>query len=99
MGYYVYRLIPPRRTFAEDMTEAEAQIMQAHVAYWRTLADQRIAVVVGPVADPAETYGMAVVEIDQERDVRDLASRDPAVTSGAGFRVEISPMHRAIVRA
>ena len=34
------------------MTEAEGELMQEHINYWKTLVDKRIAVIFGPVADP-----------------------------------------------
>jgi len=52
MKYFLYKLVPPRPTFHQDMTEVEGKVMQEHGAYWRDLADSRIAVVVGPVIDP-----------------------------------------------
>ena len=34
MKYYMDKVIPPRPTFAADMTETESAIMSKHVAYW-----------------------------------------------------------------
>jgi hypothetical protein len=34
MKYYMDTVIPPRPTFAADMTETESAIMSKHVAYW-----------------------------------------------------------------
>src|SRR5208283_3626666 len=50
--FFFCRLIPPRPTFAADMTPDEASIMQSHVAYWSDLLARGKAVVFGPVADP-----------------------------------------------
>lgn len=33
MSFFLCKLIPPRPTFARDMTQAEAKLMQEHVAY------------------------------------------------------------------
>ena len=52
MKYFLYKLLPPRPTFPQDMTEAEGELMQEHINYWKTLVDKRIAVIFGPVADP-----------------------------------------------
>lgn len=54
MAYFLYKLIPPRATFPQDMTEAEGKLMQEHVAYWKDFADRRIAVIFGLVVDPKE---------------------------------------------
>ncbi len=91
-SYFAYRLIPPRPSFADDMSEAEAAIMGDHVAYWHAYLDRGTAVVFGPVADPAGLWGLAVVEADGEEDVQALAAGDPAIRSGmASFEVHAMP--------
>jgi uncharacterized protein len=75
MNYFLYRLIPPRPSFARDMTEAEATIMQEHFAYWLGLLEQRKVVVVGPVVDPKGTYGMALLEVEDEALAENLAEK------------------------
>jgi hypothetical protein len=50
---FVYKLVPPRPSFAMDMTDAERAVMGEHAAYWHGLLDRRTAVVFGPVLDPA----------------------------------------------
>ena len=95
--YFVYKLIPPRPTFAADMSDAEAGIMAQHAQYWQALTDRGTAVVFGPVADPAGVWGLAVVEAASEENVRALGLEDPAVTSEmATFEVFVMP--DAVVR-
>jgi uncharacterized protein len=89
---FLYKLIPPRPTFATDVTQAEAAIMAQHVGYWQDLTQAGVAVVFGPVADPAGTWGLAVVKAEREDDVRALGRDDPAVSSGmATFVVFLMP--------
>jgi hypothetical protein len=38
------QVIPPRPTFAADMTGTKSEIMSKHVAYWTDLLDKDIAV-------------------------------------------------------
>jgi hypothetical protein len=49
---FLYRLLPPRPTFAQDMNSAEADVMQRHVAYWQDLLNRDVALAFGPVLDP-----------------------------------------------
>lgn len=98
MNYFLYRLIPPRPSFARDMTEAEATIRQEHFAYWLGLLEQRKVVVVGPVLDPKGTYGIALLEVEAKRWRRTLLKNDPAITSKAGFSFELHSMIDAKVR-
>jgi uncharacterized protein len=95
--HFVYRLIPPRPSFAADMTEAEAGIMAQHIGYWQDLTDRGIAIVFGPVADPAGAWGLAVVEAESEEDVRGLSMEDPAVKSEMST-FDVFAMPDAIVR-
>ena len=97
MSYYLYRLIPPRPGFAADMTAAERAIMTDHVAYWTRQRDLGFAVGFGPVADPAGSWGVAIVEADNEQAAQDLRANDPAVSSGLAT-AEVYPMPAAVVR-
>jgi len=89
--HFVFKLIPPRPTFAQDMTEEERSIMGQHVVYWTEMAEKGIALVFGPVLDPNGAYGLGIIEVDDEDQVQGLAAGDPAVRSGIG-RMEIYPM-------
>jgi uncharacterized protein YciI len=96
MNHFLYKLIPPRPTFDQDMSEDEGAIMGRHVAYWQELAERGTTLVFGPVSDPAGAWGLAVVAADTNEQVRALADDDPAVVSGLA-RFEICPMPGAIV--
>jgi uncharacterized protein YciI len=98
MNYFLLKLIPPRPTFAYDMTETERKLMQAHSAYWRDLADKRTAIVFGPVADPKGPWGVAIVETENEAAARALSVDDPVMKANANFSWEIYPMLTAVTR-
>ncbi|MGD0953999.1 MAG: YciI family protein [Methanotrichaceae archaeon] len=93
--HFVLKLIPPRPTFAEDMTEKERDIMKQHAAYWKDKADRGIALVYGPVLDPKGAYGLGIIEVGDEDQARVFAANDPTVKSGLN-KIEIYPM-RAIL--
>lgn len=96
MNYFLYKLLPPRPTFPAGMTDAEQAVMNEHVAYWTRQRDLGFAVGFGPVADPASSWGVAIVEAESEQRARDLRAHDPAVL--AGMTAEIYPMPAAVVR-
>jgi uncharacterized protein YndB with AHSA1/START domain/uncharacterized protein YciI len=95
---YVFRLHPPRPSFPFDMTAAEGEVMQAHAAHWARLLEAGVAVVFGPVADPAGAWGLAVARVADEAELAALLRDDPAVLSGMGFRLEALPMLQAVTR-
>lgn len=96
MNHFLYKLIPPRTTFDRDMSESEGAIMGRHVAYWDELTERGVALVFGPVSDPAGAWGLAVVEAETSDEVRALGDADPAVVSGLA-RFEVCAMPGAIV--
>ena len=65
--FFALKLIPPRPTFAQDMTDEERSIMQQHVAYWMELMKQGKVVVFGPVLDPQSVYGLGIVTVNNEK--------------------------------
>ena len=91
--YFFLKLIPPRPTFAQDMTDAERAIMMQHVAYWADLLSKGIAIVFGPVLDPNGTYGIGIIAVDAEDQVNSLTANDPAAKLN---KYEVLPMARAI---
>jgi uncharacterized protein YciI len=97
MSVYLHRLIPPRPTFSADMTAEERDIMGRHVAYWTKLLEKGVAVVFGPVADPAGGWGAGITEAESEQAARDLHIDDPAVATGL-CTFEVYPMPGALVR-
>ena len=93
--HFLIKLIPPRPSFAQDMTNEEKQLMQRHVAYWTGLVETGVALVFGPVADPAGSYGIGVVEVEEEH-VADLTANDPVATSGRQFKHEAYVMPQVV---
>jgi uncharacterized protein YciI len=88
MPVFVLRLKAPRPNFAQTLTDAEREVMTRHGAYWRPYLDRGEMVVFGPVLTDDDSYGLAVVETDDEQALRDFAAEDPVVTTGtASFEV------------
>ena len=86
--FFALKLIPPRPTFAQDMTDEERSVMQQHVGFWMELMKQGKVVVFGPVLDPASVYGLGVVAMDEE-EVKQVIKDDPAAKIN---RYEYFPM-------
>jgi uncharacterized protein len=96
--YFLYKLIPPRQTFPKDMTDAEGKRMQEHINYWKNLADRGIAIVFGPVSDPKDVYGLAIIETEDETIAHDIRINDLAIKRNVGFKSEIHLMPEVISR-
>jgi uncharacterized protein YciI len=97
MSYFVYKLIPPRPTFAADVSAAEAELMARHATYWSDQLDRGRVILFGPVADPGGVWGLAVIDTEDDAAARALVLDDPAIaTEMATF--ELHPMD-AVVRS
>jgi uncharacterized protein YciI len=97
MSTFVIRLIAPRPTFALDMTDEERTVMGRHAAHWQPFIDSGQMVVFGPVLDDTGSWGLGVVEADDEAELRAFAADDPVVTTETG-RIEIGRMLTGFVR-
>jgi hypothetical protein len=82
MPTFVLRLIAPRPNFAQTITGSEREIMDRHAAHWRPYLDRGDMVVFGPILTDEDSYGLAVVETNDEQGLREFAAEDPVVTSG-----------------
>jgi len=91
---FFLKLIPPRKTFMQDMSDSEKSIMQKHVAYWSPFINNGIVLVLGPVMDVNGGYGIAVVRVDSDEHLNELIAGDPAI---AICSYEIQPM-RAVTK-
>jgi uncharacterized protein len=97
MSTFVFRLKSPRPTFALDMTEEEREIMRRHAAHWQRFIDSGQMVVFGPVLDTTGSWGLGVVEAEDEDELRAFAAADPVVTTGTA-KIEIGKMLAGFVR-
>lgn len=94
MPHFYVKLIPPRPTFAQDMTDDERVTMGAHQAYTRRHFDAGTVLAYGPVLSSEGAFGVALVEFPDEASAHTVFANDPAISSGL-MRYEICPMRVA----
>ena len=97
-GTFVFRLIPPRPSFASDQTDEERDIMARHAAHWQPLVDSGQMVFFGPVLDETGSWGLGIVEAEDEDELRAFAAAAPVVTTGTG-EIKLGKMLGGFVRA
>jgi uncharacterized protein len=97
MSTFVFRLVAPRPDFAMTLSDEEREIMGRHAAYWKPLVEAGRMVVFGPVLDSTGSWGLGVVESEDEDELRAFAAADPAVTSGTAT-IEMGRMLSGFVR-
>ncbi len=96
--YFYVRLNAPRTTFLTDMTDNERAVMDAHIANWTRLTQERTAVLFGPVFDPAGGFGVGILDVADEQAAKDIVAQDPTATSNLGFTFDIYPMMMGMIR-
>jgi uncharacterized protein YciI len=97
MSTFVFRLLAPRPNFAQTLSDDEREIMGRHAAHWQPFIDSGQMVVFGPVLDSTGSWGLGVVEAEDEAQIRAFAARDPVVTTGTA-EFEIGTMLAGFVR-
>ncbi len=98
MPHFFCKLKPPRTTFIADMTPDETRLMRAHREYWTPRVETGVVVAMGPVADPAGFYGVAIVEAASEAALEAMQGGDPVIAAERGFAYENRPMLGIAVR-
>ena len=71
--------------------------MERHAAHWQPFIESGQMVIFGPVLDSTGSWGLGVVEAENEDELRAFAAGDPAVTSGTA-QIEIGKMLAGFVR-
>jgi uncharacterized protein YciI len=59
------------------MTDDEREVMGRHAAHWQPLIDSGQMMVFGPILDGTGSWGLGVVESDDEDALRAFAAKDP----------------------
>jgi uncharacterized protein len=91
--FYVLHLLPARKDFAATMTDDERSVMLQHIEYWKHLMQQGKVYAFGPVMHPDGVYGLGIVSVEDEEELKKIIDADPA---GKINRYEFFPM-RAVV--
>ena len=71
--------------------------MGRHAAYWRPFIDSGQMVVFGAVLDTTGSWGLGVIETENEDELHELVAGDPVITTGTGT-IEIGKMLGGFVR-
>ena len=96
--YFLCRLIPPRPSFAMDMSPSEAKAMHEHVAYWTGLLGKGKAIAFGPVLDPKGPWGVGIVSVSDKEELGVLQANDPAIRARIGLSYEAFGMPQVVYK-
>lgn len=96
--HYFFKLVPPRPTFPQDITEPERRLMDEHFRYFQVHFAAGKLLLFGPVMATGGAFGLAVLEVETEAEARQFGEGDPSVKGGLN-RFELYPMRVAAARA
>jgi uncharacterized protein YciI len=96
--HYFFKLIPPRPTFPQDMSDDEKLLMKEHARYFQQHFAAGRVLLFGPVMATGGTFGLAVLEVEDEAEARQFGENDPSVRAGLN-RFELYPMQLGGARA
>jgi uncharacterized protein YciI len=88
-------LRPTREEMPFEPTADESRIVGEHLAYLQRLRDEGKLLLAGPSPVPGDTIGIAIFEVEEEADVRELVAGDPAVVNGI-MTAEIRPLRLSV---
>ena len=96
--HYFFKLIPPRPTFMQDITDEERRLMDEHGRYFQDHFAAGKVLLFGPVMASGGAFGLGVLEMDSEAEARQFGEGDPSVKAGMN-KFEIHPMRVSAARA
>ena len=96
--YFVCKLITPRPTFMQDMSDEEGAALGAHIGYWKGLVAQKQVLIFGPVGDPSGVWGLGVLKASDQAEAQKIAGADPAVTSATASSAKSTPCSKPSCR-
>jgi len=92
---WMYVIRPVRAGVVDDPTEAEARIVGDHFAYLRRLRAEGLVRLAGPSVVAGDTFGIVLLDTEDENVARTTMESDPAVAGGV-MRGELRPFRLAV---
>lgn len=94
---YIYIIEPARKTLAQDASDEESRVVEAHFEYLKSLlADGRL-ILAGRTQDENTPVGIVIFEADSDAHAAEVFKHDPAVEAGI-FVGTVRPYRIALQR-
>jgi uncharacterized protein len=93
----MYLIRPTRLGMLEEATDEEAAVLREHFVYLERLRDDGLVLLAGPSVAGEGTFGIVVLETEEEATARAAMEADPAVSSGV-MNAEFRPLRIAVSR-
>ena len=97
MNRWIYLLRPTRAAMVDEPTEAEEVTLSAHFERLERLTAEGTVILAGPSPSETDTFGLVVLDVEDEEVARSLMESDPAITGGV-MTGELRPMRMTFLR-
>jgi len=94
---FLIRLQPVRATFVNDATKEEGKIMGQHFEYLKKLMSEGKIVIAGPSINGEKSFGLIVLEVENEEEARKIMEGDPSYKAGVQ-KGEVLPFTISLLR-
>ncbi len=95
--YYVI-IKPYRQDFLTNPKENEDKIMEDHFYYLKSLLKQKKLFLAGPTLITEDPFGVIVLEVNTEEEVKKLIENDPSVKAGIQKVVDFRPIRLSLTK-
>ncbi len=95
MREFIYLIHPLRHEFFDSPTLQEEQALEAHFEYLKNAATVGKVLLAGPCLD--ETFGVVILQAENEEAARAFMFNDPAVSSNM-MVAELHPMKISLMK-
>jgi uncharacterized protein len=95
--HFLIRIQPVRATFVNDATKEESKTMGVHFEYLKKLMTEGKIVLAGPSINGEKTFGLIIVEVENEAEARAILEGDPSYKAGIQGG-EVFPFTLSLIR-
>jgi uncharacterized protein YciI len=95
MSGWIYLLRPVRVGMLDTPTDDELVVLRAHLARLQRLGEAGTVVLAGPSRIGDDSFGLVVLDVEDEREARKLMATDPAIVGGV-MTAELRPMRFSV---
>jgi uncharacterized protein YciI len=97
MSHWIYLLRPVRPAMVDEPTDEEMVHLSAHFDRLERLTAEGTVILAGPSRSDTDTFGLVVLDVEDEELARSLMQSDPAIVGGV-MTGELRPLRMTFLR-
>jgi uncharacterized protein YciI len=97
MNGWIYLLRATRPEMVDEPTDDELVWLRQHFSYLERLTAEGTVMLAGPSISPTDTFGLCVLDVEDEGMAREIMQADPSIVGGI-MTGELRPMRMTFLR-